>query len=142
MAVTSTVSMESAMARLRQYQISKFFSVDGRPTQQQCNEEAERITGESPKPTLVQGASSYTVISGNYAIQFRAGSSPLDLELLSYIQKAYAGFVPKTSDSGKLGELHIYKMEIVGGVSLYLARDSLRENDCFLLRQTLRDFAR
>lgn len=142
MAVTSTVSMESAMARLRQYQISKFFSVDGRPTQQQCNEEAERITGESPKPTLVQGSRSYTVISGDYAIQFRDGSDTLDLELLSYVQKAYAGFVPKTSDSGKLGELHIYKMEIVGGVSLYLARDSLRENDCFLLRRTLRDFAR
>lgn len=134
--------MESAMAHLRRYQISKFFSENGRPSQQQCNEEAERITGVSPKPTLVQGASSYTVISGDYAIQFRDGSDTLDLELLSYVQKAYAGFVPKTSDSGKLGELHIYKMEVVGGDSLYLTRDSLRENECVLLRQTLRDFAR
>lgn len=130
------------MARLRQYQISKFFSADGRPSQQQCDEEAERITGVSPKPTLVQGASSYTVISGDYAIQFRDGSDPLDLELLNHVQTAYAGFVPKTSDSGRLGELHIYKMDIVGGVSLYLARDSLRENNCCLLRQTLVDFAR
>lgn len=62
MAQITTVSMESAMERFRQYQISKFFSENGRPSQQQCNEEAERITGVSPKPTLVQGSRSYTVI--------------------------------------------------------------------------------
>lgn len=142
MAQITTVSMESAMERFRQYQISKFFSENGRPSQQQCNEEDERITGVSPKPTLVQGSRSYTVIPGDYAVQFRADSSPLDLELLSRVQKVYAGFVPETSHSGKLGELHIYKMEVVGGDSLYLTRDSLRENECVLLRQTLGDFAR
>lgn len=142
MALTPTVSMDSTMPRFRRFQISKFFSENGRPSQQQCNDEAERITGVSPKPTLVQGSRSYTVISGDYAVQFRADNSPLDLELLSHVSKAYADFVPKTGHSGKLGELHIYKMEVVGGDSLYLTRDRLRENECVLLRQTLGDFAR
>jgi hypothetical protein len=62
--------MESTIAALSASQISSFFSANGRPTQQECDEFAGHITGGAAVPTLVQGGSSYTVIAGDYAVQF------------------------------------------------------------------------
>lgn len=41
-----------------------------------------------------------------------------------------------------LVKLHIYTMNNVGGISMYLARDQLHRHDCYLLRQTVQDYAR
>ncbi|KAK4141392.1 uncharacterized protein C8A04DRAFT_14139 [Dichotomopilus funicola] len=134
--------MDNSMARLRAYQISQFFSPDDRPTQQECDEFAEHATGQKSTPTLVQGGSSYTVVTGNFVIQFRAPNAGLDLEFLRHVEQAYQGFMPSHSDLGRFKGLWVYKMRNVGGVSFYLARDSLYANGCLLLLQTISDFAR
>ncbi|KAG8739848.1 hypothetical protein FRC10_005043 [Ceratobasidium sp. 414] len=134
--------MDRSIAYLTAMQITNFFLADGRPTQQECDQMAEGITGERAVPAVVQGGSSYTVIAGDYVIQFRVGSATLDLEFLGHVEKAYAGFMPWHTDSGNFGGLHVYTMSNVGGVSLYLARQSLHRNDCYLLQQTVTDFAR
>ncbi len=135
--------MESTIAALSRHQMNKFFSASGRPTQRQCDEFAEEITGELPTATPLQGGSSYTlVVGGEFVVQFRAENGALDLEFLHHVETAYEGFMPCHTDLGKLGNLHVYKMSIVGGVSMYLARSSLYADECYLLRQTLTDFAR
>ncbi|KAJ4864703.1 hypothetical protein T069G_01233 [Trichoderma breve] len=98
-----------------------FFEKSAPVTQAQCNTEAERITGEPVKPTAVQGGCSYTVIteSGSLVIQFRSSDSALDLGFLQDIEQAYKGFVPHHESVGKL-----------------------HANDCFLLKRTLKDYAR
>jgi hypothetical protein len=103
---------------------------------------AKTITGEHPTPTPVQGGSSYTGIAGEYVVQFRAENAALDLEFLGHVEKAYYGFMPWHSDSGTLENVHVYTMAKVGGVSMYLARARLYENECYLLRRTLTEFAR
>ena len=111
-------------------------------TQQMCNEEAERITGMPVLPSTVQGGSSYTVVAGESIVQFRVPRSALDLDLLGYVEQAYAGFTPRHSSAGREGELYIYTMNNVEGISMYLARNRLfRDNYC-LLRETLKDYAR
>ncbi|KAH9922906.1 uncharacterized protein B0H18DRAFT_878915 [Fomitopsis serialis] len=134
--------METTIAALTRYQVKNFFSENNRPTQDQCDRYAAKATGKQPTATPVQGGSSYTVVGAELVVQFRAENAPLDLEFLRHVEKAYAGFVPWHTDSGKLGNLHVYMMRNVGGVSMYLARDSLYANNCYLLRQTLLDFAR
>src|SRR6266699_6768137 len=111
--------MESSIAALTSYQIRVFFSASGRPTQRQCDELVTVITGERPTPTRVQGGSSYTVIAGEYVVQFRAENAALDLEFLGHVEKAYDGFMPWHSDSGILKNVHVYTMGKVGGVSMY-----------------------
>ncbi|KAL0958534.1 hypothetical protein HGRIS_000674 [Hohenbuehelia grisea] len=135
-------TMEEEISLLSKYQISRFFGRNAPITQQQCDEEAERILGASVLPTTMQGASSYTVFGGTFVIQFRDDTSPLDADLLGLVEQAYAGFVPHHESAGKLGKLHIYKMNMIGGVSMYLARDQLQADDCNLLRRTLQGYAR
>lgn len=134
--------MEASIASLSRYQISQFFSKNPSPNQQDCDAEAERITGTSVHPTALQGGSSYTVAGGTVIVQFRAPDSALDLQLIECFEQAYAGFTPHHSDSGKLGELHIYTMNNINGISMYLAREQLQRDDCYLMRQTLDDYAR
>jgi hypothetical protein len=134
--------MESSTAALTSYQIRVFFSASGRPTLRQCDELVRVTTGECPTPTRVQGGSSYTVIAGEYVVQFRAENAALDLEFLGHVEKAYDGFMPWHSDSGTLKNVHVYTMGKVRGASMYLARDRLYANECKLLRRTLAGFAR
>ena len=131
------------MADLRRLQISKFFENSAPTTQQQCDQEAERITGGAVCPTPVQGGASYTVLAndGVVVVQFRLGRSPLDLDLLGHIKKTYGNFVPRPELTGKLGELYVYSMDNVGGVSMYLARENLQQDNCRLLHRTVKDFA-
>ena len=91
---------------------------------------AERITGRSVHPTAVQGGNSHTVIGGTL-VQF-----------LGYIEQAYRGFMPQHRSGGTLGELHICTMNDVDRRSMHLARDQLHQHNCYLLRQSLQDFAR
>jgi hypothetical protein len=131
------------MAHLSRQQISDFFSKSAPITQQQCDQEAERIAGGSIQPAPVQGGASYTVLAndGALVVQFRAGRSALDLDLLGHVQRTYGSFVPRHEMAGRLGDLHVYTMDNVGGVATYLARERLHQHDCYLLRQTVQDFA-
>ena len=95
-------------------------------------------------PALVQGATSYTVVSndGRFAVQFRPGISALDINLLKSAEQAYGGFVPRHELVCRFHELYVYKMNNVGGISMYLARQVLQRGQAPLLRQTVYDFAR
>lgn len=135
--------MEALISSLSNYQISQFFTKNAPLTQQQCNKEAERITTcATANPSAVQGGTSYTVLAGDYVVQFRGTASNLNFELLRYAEAAYPEFVPHHRYAGKLGELEVYLMDKVGGISMYLARENLYCNSFQLLHQTLRDYAR
>ncbi|RFU72786.1 kinase-like domain [Trichoderma arundinaceum] len=134
--------MEASISALSGYQISQFFSNNTPITQQRCNYEAERITGAPAIPSTVQGGTSYTVITGDSVVQFRADHSALDLQLLRCVEQAYAGFVPCHSRVGELGKLYIYAMDNIGGISMYLAREQLNSDNHRLLQRTLKDYAR
>ncbi|KDR83023.1 hypothetical protein GALMADRAFT_56970, partial [Galerina marginata CBS 339.88] len=135
-------TMEALILQLSRQQISEFFSNNAPVTQQQCNSEAARIAGASGSPATVQGGTSYTVVAGEYAVQFRASHSALDIDFLRGVEQAYAGFTPFHEDVGTLGELLIYKMNNVGGVAMYLARNQLHRDNYRLLKRTLKDYAR
>ena len=136
--------MEASIAKLSKYQISTFFSDNTSATQQQCDQEAERLTNMSVHATSVQRGTSYTVVSDDETcvVQFRPSSYALDVDLLECVEQAYMGFVPRHQWVGSLGELYVYTMGNVGGISMYLARDQLYKNDFSLLRQTVPDFAK
>ncbi|KAF9484757.1 hypothetical protein BDN70DRAFT_872000 [Pholiota conissans] len=135
--------MEASMAALSAYQISRFFTRNAPVTQEQCNEEAIRLTGAaSAIPTPVQGGGSYTVVAGDSVVQFRDSDSALDIRLLRCVEEAYAGFVPHHLHAGEVGNLHVYMMNNIGGVSMYLARNALHRDEFHLLRRTLEDYAR
>ena len=135
--------MEANLAALAKHQISNFFTKNAPATQEKCNREAERITGMAVHTTSLQGGDSYTVVSNDEAriVQFRAGYSALDMDFLGCIEQTYDGFTPRHQFFGKLDELHIYTMDNVGGVSMYLARGSLSQDNFSLLKRTVRDFA-
>ncbi|KAK2746847.1 hypothetical protein FQN57_002889 [Myotisia sp. PD_48] len=138
---TPAEKIAASIAKLSQYQISRFFQQQVPLTQQECNSEAERITGVSSiRPTAVQGGNSYTVIAGTKVVQFR--ETVQDLQLLKCCEEVYAGFTPQYESAGKLGNAHIYVMNDVGGISMYLARGQLPENNCELLQKTLQEYAR
>ncbi|KAG8901954.1 hypothetical protein FRC01_009705 [Tulasnella sp. 417] len=134
--------MEAAIAALSKFQISKFFEKNAPTTRQQCDQEAERLTGMSVHATAVQGGGSYTVVSGDETcvVQFRA--SALDMEFLECVERAYEGFTPLHQLVGNVGQLHVYTMGNVGGIAMYLARDKLFQNNFQLLHRTVLDFAR
>ena len=136
--------MEVTIAKLSKHQISIFFSENTSSTQQQCDQEAERITGVSVHASSLQGATSYTVVSDDETcvVQFRSASSTLDIDLLQCVEQAYMGFMPRHQWVGYLSDLYVYTMSNVGGISMYLARDQLCKNNFSLLRQTVSDFAR
>jgi hypothetical protein len=136
--------MEASIAKLSKYQISTFFSENASSTQQQCDQEAERLTGMSVHATPVQGGSSYTVVSDDETcvVQFRSSRFALDIDLLQCVEQAYMGFMPRHQWVGYLGELYVYTMGNVGGISMYLARNQLCKNNFALLRRTVSDFAR
>ncbi|KAK6860966.1 hypothetical protein PG995_004602 [Apiospora arundinis] len=137
--------MQARVAELSRRQIAEFFSDNAPTTQEQCDQAAEQILGRRVRPAPVQGSTSYTVVPdnnvGEYVVQYRASDSSLDLDFLRCIEQTYGRFVPRHSNSGRLDKLHIYTMSNVGGISVYLALDQLHGNHCYLLRQTVQDFA-
>lgn len=134
--------MEQLISTLSNQQIARFFSKVAPLTQLECNREAERIAGEPGHPATVQGGTSYTFVTETFAIQFRKACAILDLDLLKHVEQAYAGFTPHHASAGKLGNVYVYKMNNVSGISMYLARSQLHAHGCYLLQQTLRDYAR
>jgi hypothetical protein len=136
--------MDASIAALSKFQITNFFSKNAPLTQQECNEEAQRLIGVSVHAASVQGGDSYTVVSDDdtYVVQFRAAYSALDIGFLECVEQAYGGFTPRHQLVGNLGNLHVYKMGNVGGVAMYLARDKLNQNNFLFLRQTVSDYAR
>ncbi|KAJ3992926.1 hypothetical protein F5050DRAFT_1810990 [Lentinula boryana] len=134
---TTTNVMEANLAKLSEYQISNFFEKNAPATQRECDLEAVRITG-----TSVHTTSLHTVLNSDETrvVQFRTGYAALDMEFL--IEQAYGRFTPHHESVGKLGQLHVYTMLNVGGVSMYLARDALNQNNFSLRKYTVQDFAR
>jgi len=134
----------ASIAKLSQVQITTFFSQNAPLTQQKCDQGAERLIRKPVHPTSVQGGTSYTVVSddGTCVIQFRSSSSALDINFLKCVEQTYDGFMPHHEFIGVFGELYVYKMGNVGGISMYLARKELHQSNPSLLRQTVSDFAR
>ncbi|KAJ2989334.1 hypothetical protein NUW58_g3519 [Xylaria curta] len=130
------------MSALSRMQIETFFERNAPVTQNQCNDEAQRISGQSVTPTACQGGTSYTVDAGQVVVQFRAPSSPLDMIFMNSIEQAYPGFTPQHKDWGSFHNLHVYTMNNIGGLSMYLARASLQRNNYELLRNTIDSYAR
>lgn len=136
--------MADSIAKLTKFQIANFFSRNAPATQELCDQEAERLAGMPVRPTLVQGAASYTVMSGDNTciVQFRCSSSALDMPLLKCVEQVYEGFTPRHKFIADFGGLHVYTMNNVGGISMYLARGELYKDNCRLLQHTVSDFAR
>ncbi|MBE3045415.1 hypothetical protein IMZ48_23270 [Candidatus Bathyarchaeota archaeon] len=128
--------MEANIAALSKHQIANFFTKHAPTTQEECHRKAALLAGGPVHPAPVQGATSYTVVSddGSLVVQFRAGPDALDLDLLGHVELAYRPFAPHHQHVGMLGTLHIYAMNNVGGVSVYLAMDQLHGDACSLLR--------
>ena len=78
--------MEATIANLSKNQISIFFSENASSTQQQCDQEAERLIGMSVYKSFFQGGISYTVVCD-------------DENLLQLVEQAYMGFMPPLSGS-------------------------------------------
>ena len=136
--------MEANLAKLSEYQISNFFEKNAPATQRECDLEAVRITGTSVHTTSLQGGQSYTVLNSDETrvVQFRAGYAALDMVFLGIYEQAYGRFTPHHEFIGKMGQLYVYTMLNVGGVSMYLARDALNQNNFSLRKYTVQDFAR
>ncbi|KIY66631.1 hypothetical protein CYLTODRAFT_354692 [Cylindrobasidium torrendii FP15055 ss-10] len=136
--------MEANLAELSKYQISRFFEKNAPATREECDLEAVRILGTPVHATSLQGGQSYTVLNSDETrvIQFRAGYAALDMEFLEHIEQAYGRFAAHHESIGRLGQLHVYVMPNVGGVSMYLARDALNKNNFSLRKRTVQDFAR
>lgn len=130
------------MSALSRMQIEEFFKRNAPVTQKQCNDKAESLTGEPVTPTACQGGTSYTVDAGQVVVQFRAPDFLLDMSLMDSIEQAYQGFTPRHKDHGSFHNLNIYTMNNVGGISMYLARGYLQENNYKLLRNTIDGYAR
>lgn len=133
--------MQPDISALSRYQIGRFFRENAPVTQQQCDEMAQLLTGQSVTPTSCQGGTSYTVEAGDVVVQFRAPKSALDMDLLRSIEQAYQGFTPRHEYQGQLNQLHVYTMNSTGGTCMYLARNELHTNN-HLLQCTINDYAR
>ncbi len=109
--------------------IADFFSASTTCTRQQCDAFVVSQTGLDPQPVPLQGMFSYTVSAGPDKIfQFRAASSPLDMDLLRLAGEVHAQFVPRCREHGMMGEdewwrVRVYEMERREGVAYVLARD-------------------
>jgi hypothetical protein len=130
------------MSALSRMQIGAFFERNAPITQRQSNDKAKSISGKSVTPTACQGGTSYTVDAGQVIVQFRAPSSPLDMIFMKSIEQAYPDFTPRHKDCGSFHNLHVYTMNNIGGLSMYLARAYLQRNNYELLRNTIDSYAR
>ncbi|KAK6004344.1 hypothetical protein QM012_008206 [Aureobasidium pullulans] len=127
---------------LSEMQIRDFFENNIPTTQKLCDDRAKEMTGKTVSPTTCQGGSSYTVAAGETIVQFRRPDSFLDMDLMSSIEQAYQGFVPRHRDRGLFHNLRVYTMNNVGGQSMYLVRDLLYKDDYKLLRNTIDSYAK
>jgi len=127
-------------------QIEEIFLENTPPLKSECDRRAAQIIGASVRPSEVQGATSYTIVPVNdiagHVVQFRTAADAFDLDFLYFVEQTYGErFVPCHRYFDTMGELLIYTMNNVRGVSVYLVRDRLRASNGYLLGTTLRDFA-
>ncbi|KAI8627860.1 hypothetical protein F5Y19DRAFT_486490 [Xylariaceae sp. FL1651] len=123
-------------------QIETFFERNAPVTQKQCNDKAESISGKSVTPTACQSGTSYTVDAGQVIVQFHPPSSPMDMNFINCIEQAYPDFTPRHKDCGSFHTLHVYTMNNVGGICMYLAQAYLHRNNYELLQNTIDSYAR
>ncbi|KAI0469033.1 hypothetical protein F4859DRAFT_516383 [Xylaria cf. heliscus] len=130
------------ISRLSQMQMVSFFKQVAPVTQEQCNGKAKSISGTPVTRTACQGGSSYTVDAGDVVVQFRVPSCPLDMALMKSVEQAYLDFTPRHKDWGLFHTTHVYTMNNVKGLCMYLARDHLQRNNYELLRTPIDSYAR
>lgn len=140
--ISNIYAMALDMSALSQMQIKEFFRRNAPVTQTQCDDKAQSIAGNSVTPTACQGGTSYTVDAGQVVVQFHAQGSHLDMILMKSVEQAYRGFTPQHENHGSFGNLRVYTMNNIGGISMYLARNFLQENNYKLLRNTIDCYSR
>ncbi|KAI1424262.1 hypothetical protein F5Y12DRAFT_785421 [Xylaria sp. FL1777] len=113
--------MSLDLSALSQYQIRRFFEENTSVTQQQCDAMAQEITGQPITATACQDGTSYTVEGGKFVVQFRVPNSALDMTFIQGIEQAYEGFVPRHEYRGQLGQVNVYVMNNIGGISIFFA---------------------
>lgn len=141
--ITKYAAKPDSYDRLSAAQIGDFFKKHEAFTQEYCNRLAANLVKSTVSPTLVQGATSYTVVADNAAkvVQFR--THELDMLSIELARKSYAGFVPRCEAYGKLGTIHMYVWELVRGQAFCRVRHRFLAPDMEeFLTQTIRDFAR
>ncbi|KAK7927909.1 hypothetical protein PG985_004907 [Apiospora marii] len=82
--------------------IRTFFQKHCAAPQATCDSVAERLAGSKIAPSTTQGAFSYTLISAEYVIQFRAAISALPLDVALLAKEIHGKLVPQTIDHGEL----------------------------------------
>ncbi|KAK3387789.1 hypothetical protein B0H63DRAFT_559243 [Podospora didyma] len=111
--------------------IRKFFA-DKTSTREECDKRAAELGGEPVLPVPVQGASSYTVMTGGgpkpIIVQFRARRFRVVEELaIEVARMVHGSVVPEYVHSGHMGKydsggLAIYTMDTLPGVNYILNR--------------------
>lgn len=129
--------------RLSAAQIQNFFEKHGAITKENCDGLAVKLLNSSVTPTLVQGATSYTVAADHVpkVVQFR--THKLDMKLIDLAIQSYRGFVPSCVEHGMLGTAYLYVWDLVRGPAFCrVRRQILAPGMKESLQQTVRDFAR
>ena len=92
------------------------------------SQKPKNIAGSSVIPTASQGGASYTVDASQIVLEFRPPDSPLDMALVKNIEQAYPCFAPKRKGCDLFHGLHVYAMNNVDGICMYLARALLYDS--------------
>lgn len=74
-------------------------------------------------------------------VQFRSANNLLDLRKLLLVEETHERFVPRHESCGELDGVSAFKIDYVGGVSVFLAMKSLHAAGSQLLKVALMDFA-
>lgn len=127
--------------------ISSFFESNKTVTRQQCNDFALSCAGGRINPVQIQGAFSYTLITGpndSKVFQFRTQDSSFDIDIVNLAKAVHPQFVASCKYHGTIGKLHIYEMDKLPGTPYIMARDisPIQPPDSvFRQRNTVKDFA-
>ncbi|KAK8200195.1 uncharacterized protein BKA78DRAFT_376418 [Phyllosticta capitalensis] len=124
---------ESIIASISAPRLEAFFNAPDTPTRAQCDEHSLSLTGRNYcMATASQGCHSYTLIcydqatphtpipdgeAQNQIVQFRLASSELKMDRLASASDVHGPIVPRTQYSGRFGNLLVYTMEAIPGVT-------------------------
>lgn len=143
MDVTQYAAKPESYDRLSAAQIQNFFEKHGAITKENCDGLAVKLLNSSVTPTLVQGATSYTVAADHVpkVVQFR--TYKLDMKLIDLARQSYRGFVPSCVEHGMLGTAYLYVWDHVRGPAFCRVRRQILAPEMKeSLQQTVQDFAK
>ncbi|KAF2092864.1 hypothetical protein NA57DRAFT_82011 [Rhizodiscina lignyota] len=110
-----------------QQAVEEFFQHRNSPSQADCDQRAQSITGASlVRPVDAPGAFSYTVIctscrgGRNFIVSFREPEAHLDVAMVELAKNIHGNLVPETTDVGAVKDadppLGIYVMQYLPGI--------------------------